>query len=64
MYISVFLWFEEGVLILEELGECYECVSYSFVKVDGLAEHVTIIKGDELKEYVSEYVRKNFSGNA
>lgn len=29
----------------------------------GLAEHVTIIKGDELKEYVSEYVR-NFSGNA
>ena len=30
----------------------------------GLAEHVTIIKGDELKKYVSEYVRKNFSGNA
>ena len=27
----------------------------------GLAEHVTIIKGDELKKCISEYVRKNFS---
>ena len=27
----------------------------------GLAEHVTIIKGDELKKYVSEYVRKRLA---
>lgn len=43
--------------------DIYSCIAPGRFCI-GLAEHVTIIKGDELKEYVSEYVRKNFSGNA
>ena len=49
-----------GFAILTE-----ECLTFRTVSPGrfciGLAEHVTIIKGDELKKYISEYVRKNFS---
>lgn len=43
--------------------DIYSCIAPGRFCI-GLAEHITIIKGDELKEYISEYVRKNFSGNA
>ena len=39
--------------------DIYSCIAPGRFCI-GLAEHVTIIKGDELKKYISEYIRKNF----